>query len=88
MALKTYTKLRDPLCRRVFMVQKNWPKADKTKKRSMEKTNTALSQRENFTPSQFTHFLWWLSTAEKELLMDSVVDRNRYRIIGMTVLTT
>lgn len=39
-------------------------------------------------PSQFSEFLWWLSTAEKEILIDSVVDRNRYRIIGMTVLGT
>jgi hypothetical protein len=53
----------------------------------MEK-NIAVSQRENYTPSQFTEFLWWLSTAEKEILTDSVVDRNRYRIIGMTVLAT
>ena len=53
----------------------------------MEK-NIAVSQRENYTPSQFTEFLWWLSTAEKEILIDSVIDRNRYRIIGMTVLAT
>ncbi len=53
----------------------------------MEK-NIAVSQRENYTPSPFTGFLWWLSTAEKEILVDSVVDRNRYRIIGMTVLAT
>ncbi len=53
----------------------------------MEK-NIAVSQRETYTPSQFTEFLWWLSTAEKEILVDSVVDRNRYRIIGMTVLAT
>jgi len=53
----------------------------------MEK-NIPISQREYYAPSQFTEFLWWLSTAEKELLVDSVVDRNRYRIIGMTVLTT
>ncbi|MEP7255780.1 MAG: DUF4407 domain-containing protein [Ferruginibacter sp.] len=53
----------------------------------MEK-NIAVSQRESYTPSQFTEFLWWLSTAEKEILVDSVVDRNRYRIIGMTVLAT
>jgi hypothetical protein len=53
----------------------------------MEK-NIALSQRESYEPSQFTEFLWWLSTAEKEILVDSVVDRNRYRIIGMTVLAT
>lgn len=53
----------------------------------MEK-NIALSQRESYSPTQFTEFLWWLSTAEKEILVDSVVDRNRYKIIGMTVLAT
>jgi hypothetical protein len=50
--------------------------------------NIAVSQRETYVPNQFTHFLWWLSTAEKEILVDSVVDRNRYKIIGMTVLAT
>ncbi|MEP6676616.1 MAG: DUF4407 domain-containing protein [Ferruginibacter sp.] len=54
----------------------------------MDERNIALSQRENYAPSQFSEFLWWLSTAEKEILIDSVVDRNRYRIIGMTVLAT
>ncbi len=54
----------------------------------MTARNIAVSQRESYTPSQFTEFLWWLSTAEKEILVDSVVDRNRYRIIGMTVLAT
>ncbi len=53
----------------------------------MEK-NIALSQRETYTPSSFTKLLWWLSTAEKELLADAVVDRNRYKIVGMTVLAT
>jgi hypothetical protein len=53
----------------------------------MEK-NIPIAQREQYTPSQFTEFLWWLSTAEKELIADAVVDRNRYRIIGMTVLAT
>ena len=53
----------------------------------MEK-NIAFSQRETYAPGQFTDFLWWLSTAEKEILVDSVVDRNRYKIIGMTVLAT
>lgn len=53
----------------------------------MEK-NIAVSQRESYNPTPFTEFLWWLSTAEKEILVDSVVDRNRYRIIGMTVLAT
>ncbi|MEO6456131.1 MAG: DUF4407 domain-containing protein [Ginsengibacter sp.] len=54
----------------------------------MSQTNIAFSQRENYIPGQFTCFLWWLSTAEKELLADCVVDRNRFRIIGMTVLAT
>ena len=53
----------------------------------MEK-NIAISQRESYTPSKFTELLWWLSTAEKELLVDAVVDRNRYKIVGMTVLAT
>ena len=50
--------------------------------------NVSITQRENYAPSPLTEFLWWLSTAEKELLVDSVVDRNRFRIIGMSVLTT
>ncbi len=54
----------------------------------MNEKNIAMAQRENFVPSDFTTFLWWLATAEKEILIDSVVDRNRYRIIGMTVLAT
>ena len=53
----------------------------------MSERNVSISQRENYEPSQFTEFLWWLSTAEKELLVDGVVDRNRFRIIGMTVFT-
>jgi len=53
----------------------------------MEK-NIPIAQRELYTPSPFTNFLWWLSTAEKELLADAVIDRNRYKIIGMTVLAT
>ncbi len=54
----------------------------------MTERNIPISQREKYVPSQFTEFLWWLSTAEKEILIDSVVDRNRYRIIGMSVLAT
>ncbi|MBA3675128.1 MAG: DUF4407 domain-containing protein [Chitinophagaceae bacterium] len=54
----------------------------------MPETNVSISQREYYEPSQFSEFLWWLSTAEKELLVDSVIDRNRYKIVGMTVLTT
>jgi Domain of unknown function (DUF4407) len=55
---------------------------------TMSERNISISQRENYTPSPFSEFLWWLSTAEKELLTECVVDRNRFRIIGMTVLTT
>lgn len=54
----------------------------------MSERITSLSQRENYTPSTWDNFLWWLSTAEKELLVDCVVDRNRYRIIGTMVLGT
>ncbi|MEO6722982.1 MAG: DUF4407 domain-containing protein [Ferruginibacter sp.] len=53
----------------------------------MEKNNT-ISQREVYAPSAFTGLLWWLATAEKELVADAVVDRNRYKIVGMTVLAT
>ncbi|NJO25121.1 MAG: DUF4407 domain-containing protein [Bacteroidia bacterium] len=54
----------------------------------MTEKNLSLSQRETYAPDGFTHFLWWLSTAEKELITDCVVDRNRYKIIGMIVLAT
>ena len=54
----------------------------------MSERNFAISQRDSYTPTRFTCFLWWLSAAEKELLADSVIDRNRYRIVGMTVLAT
>ena len=50
--------------------------------------NTSLSQRIDHAPSPMSQFLWWLSTAEKEIIQDAVVDRNRYKIIGMTVLAT
>lgn len=54
----------------------------------MEQQAHALSQRDNYTPSSFTRFLWWLSTAEQELIKDCTVDRNRYAITGMAVLGT
>lgn len=54
----------------------------------METNPHALSQRDNYAPSAFTKFLWWLSTAEKELVKDCTVDRNRYAITGMAVLGT
>ncbi len=54
----------------------------------MPESISSLSQREQFTATKWDAFLWWLSTAEKELLIECVVDRNRYRIIGTTVLAT
>jgi hypothetical protein len=54
----------------------------------MQQRLHGLSQRESYTPSGWNRFLWWLSTAEKELLQDCVIDRNRYAIIGMTVMAT
>ncbi|MGE5108704.1 MAG: DUF4407 domain-containing protein [Sphingobacteriales bacterium] len=53
----------------------------------MEKT-IAFSQRESYTPTQWDEFLWWLATAEKEIIADCAIDRNRYKIIGMSVLAT
>ncbi len=54
----------------------------------MQKNAGILPGTESYTPSKWTLFLWWLSTAEKELLADCVIDRNRYAITGMTVLGT
>lgn len=54
----------------------------------MAESISSLSQREEYVPAAWDKFLWWLSTAEQELLMQCVVDRNRYRIIGTTVLAT
>src|SRR6476660_3337165 len=54
----------------------------------MESNTHSLSQREIYSPSEFTRFLWWLATAEKELIQDCTVDRNRYAITGMAVLGT
>ena len=50
--------------------------------------NTSISQRDSYVATKWTRFLWWLSTAEPELLSDCVIDRNRYAIVGMTVLGT
>ncbi|HEX5151191.1 MAG TPA: DUF4407 domain-containing protein [Parafilimonas sp.] len=54
----------------------------------MDQDTHSLSHRDNYSPSEFTRFLWWLATAEKELIKDCTVDRNRYAITGMAVLGT
>jgi hypothetical protein len=53
----------------------------------MEDTKSILPG-DSYTPGRFTKFLWWLSTAEEELLEKAVIDRNRYAITGMTVMGT
>jgi len=54
----------------------------------MQENTGSFSRREHYTPSAFTRFLWWLATAEESLLKDCTVDRNRYAIIGLTVMGT
>lgn len=39
-------------------------------------------------PDRITRFLWWLSTAEADIIQHCKVDRNRYAITGLTVLCT
>lgn len=54
----------------------------------MKERNVGISQRDPNSTSVFNRFLWWLSTADKVILEDSVIDRGRYSIIGLTVLGT
>jgi hypothetical protein len=54
----------------------------------MQENTSPMALRETYVPNGWTRFLWWLSTAEKELLKDCMIDRNRYAIVGMSVLGT
>jgi hypothetical protein len=54
----------------------------------MQQPIETLSQRQRYKPRMFTRFLWWLATAEEEIIVDCSVDRNRYAITGITVLCT
>ncbi|MES2775998.1 MAG: DUF4407 domain-containing protein [Bacteroidota bacterium] len=54
----------------------------------MKATQTSLGNGDVYEPSQIDEWLWWMATAEKELIQDCVVDRNRYRIIGASVAAT
>ncbi len=51
----------------------------------MNENNYASSEKQ---ASSFDKFLWWLSTAEPEIIHNLVIDRNRYRIVGYSVLAT
>lgn len=54
----------------------------------MESSAHSFLGSDDYKPSSFTQFLWWLATAEKELIKDCSVDRNRYAITGAAVLGT
>lgn len=54
----------------------------------MQTNASGYPMEQSQTSSKLTQFLWWLSTAEKELLENAVIDRNRYAITGYTVMGT
>jgi len=45
-------------------------------------------KRETCAPTKAEQLLWWLATAEKKLLIQSITGKNKYAIIGMCVLST
>ncbi|HSK14056.1 MAG TPA: DUF4407 domain-containing protein [Phnomibacter sp.] len=49
---------------------------------------TPLGGAETYRENAGDNFLWWLATAETEIIRDCKVDRNRYRITGLIVLGT
>jgi hypothetical protein len=54
----------------------------------MQESTRTLSGEQVYTPTRFTRFLWWLSTADEALIVSCTVDRSRYAVIGYTVLST
>jgi hypothetical protein len=54
----------------------------------MQEANIPLGGKEEYEDNGFDKFLWWLSTAEPEIIKHLQVERNRYRIIGLIVLGT
>jgi hypothetical protein len=53
-----------------------------------QEPNTPLGGAEPYQENSGDNFLWWLATAEPEIIRDCKVDRNRYRITGLIVLGT
>jgi hypothetical protein len=53
-----------------------------------QEPNTPLGGAEAYSDNSGDNFLWWLATAEPEIIRDCKVDRNRYRITGLIVLGT
>lgn len=56
--------------------------------RMTQEPNHPLGGAETYADSSFDNFLWWLATAEAEIIRNCKVDRNRYRITGLIVLGT
>lgn len=54
----------------------------------MQEKQHAFFGQETYSPTRWERFLWWLATAETDLLKTCVIDRNRYAIIGMSVMGT
>ena len=55
---------------------------------AMKEQMYAFTKADQYHTARVTRFLWWLSTAEYQLIKNAQIDRNRYAIIGMTVLGT
>lgn len=53
-----------------------------------QETQLQLGGNNAYEENSFDNFLWWLATAEPEIIRDCKVDRNRYRITGLIVLGT
>jgi hypothetical protein len=54
------------------------------------KSNLAYGQspERKEAPDGFTRFLWWMATVDPEVMQDCGPERERYRIIGMSVMVT
>ncbi|MDB5231370.1 MAG: hypothetical protein JWN76_2175 [Chitinophagaceae bacterium] len=54
----------------------------------MQEKLISVSGRISYVPTRSEKFLWWLATAEEQIIKDCEVDRNRYAIVGWTVAGT
>jgi hypothetical protein len=54
----------------------------------MSENQPEFSYGENYVPTRWQQFLWWLATAEQELIRSCVIDRSWYAIVGMSVMAT
>ncbi|MFY7898843.1 MAG: DUF4407 domain-containing protein [Chitinophagaceae bacterium] len=54
----------------------------------MQLENNQVSKGVDYAPNYFQKFLWWLSTADIQIIASCAIDKSRYAIIGMSVLGT